>query len=255
MKRNLIILIFIFVLTGCGSTSNLNLKLLNQNLQLVPDVIDDCTDVSKLYYEYGKQKIYLVCLDEINLEQDTVSKVLNISTLKDYFEYLEILNSNNTIMVYLDSNIPQDEINKIKNKIDNYENVIKPAIFKSKEEWKKEMSESSDRVSEILNGVDQNPLSNTFEVKVQNLDLIRETADYIEKIDNVESVQYSQSSISESVGFVDNIISNNKVRKTKNYENNLAMLYKFDNLSIISCDNNSIYIGTKKLVYNKSFCK
>ena len=158
-------------------------------------------------------------------------------------------------MVYLDSNIPQDEINKIKNKIDNYENVIKPAIFKSKEEWKKEMSESSDRVSEILNGVDQNPLSNTFEVKVQNLDLIRETADYIEKIDNVESVQYSQSSISESVGFVDNIISNNKVRKTKNYENNLAMLYKFDNLSIISCDNNSIYIGTKKLVYNKSFCK
>ena len=94
-------------------------------------------------------------------------------------------------------------------------------------------------------------MSNTFEVKVQNLDLIRETADYIEKIDNVESVQYSQSSISESAGFVDNIISNNKVRKTKNYENNLAMLYKFDNLSIIS----SIYIGTKKLAYNKSFCK
>ena len=137
MKRNLIILIFIFVLTGCGSTSNLNLKLLNQNLQLVPDVIDDCTNVSKLYYEDGKQKIYLVCLDEINLEQDTVSKLLNISTLKDYFEYLEVLNSNNTITVYLDSNISQDEINKIKNKIDNYENVIKPAIFKSKEEWKK----------------------------------------------------------------------------------------------------------------------
>lgn len=255
MKRNLMIFILMFMLTGCGSTSNLNLKLLNQNLQLVPDVIDNCTNVSKLYYEDGKQKIYLVCLDEINLEQDTVSKVLNISTLKDYFEYLEVLNSNNTIMVYLDSNISQDEINKIKNKIDNYENVIKPAIFKSKEEWKKEMSESSDRVSEILNGVDQNPLSNTFEVKVQNLDLIRETADYIEKIDNVESVQYSQSSISESAGFVDNIISNNKVRKTKNYENNLAMLYKFDNLSIISCDNNGIYIGTKKLVYNKSFCK
>ena len=143
----------------------------------------------------------------------------------------------------------------IKDKIENYENIVKPSIFKSKEEWKTELSESSDRISEILNELNGNPLSDTIEVKVKSLNLIEETANYIEKIDKVDRVQYSQTLASENVEFIDNIISNNETRKIQNFDDGVATLYRFDNLSIISCNNNNVYIGTKELSYNDSFCK
>lgn len=255
MKKILIIFTLMFMLTGCGSETIVNLNFLEHDFSLLPDTISNCTDEQKLYYEYNNQKIYLVCLNEINLKQDDASNILDINTLKDYFEYLEILNSNNTIVVYLNNNISQDEIDIIKDKIDNYENIVKPSIFKSKEEWKTEMSESSDRISEILNESNGNPLSDTIEVKVKSLNLIEETANYIEKIDKVDRVQYSQTLTSENVEFIDNIISNNETRKIQNFDDGVATLYRFDNLSIISCNNNNVYIGTKELSYNDSFCK
>lgn len=244
-----------FMLTGCGKKNIVNLKFLENNFGLLPDTISNCTDTKKLYYENSEQKIYLVCLNDINLQQSNASKILDINTLKDYFEYLEVLILNNTIIVYLDNDISQDEINTVKTKIDNYENIIEPSIFKSKEDWEKEMSNSSDRISEILNGLSQNPLSDTIEVKIKELNKIEETVNYIEKIDKVNNVQYSQSLTPENMDFVNNIISNNKTRKIVSHDNGIAKLYKFDKLSIISCKNNSIYIGTNELKYNDSFCK
>ena len=62
------------------------------------------------------------------------------------------------------------------------------------------MSEYDDTFSTVLNYLDENPLSDSFIVKVVNVEKLSDTAEYIKSINGVDVVKYGE-------GMVDDVIS------------------------------------------------
>lgn len=104
-----------------------------------------------------------------------------------------------SIVVYLDREVTEETIENIKADIESQKNV-EEVEFKSKTEWKDEMSEYDDTFSTVLNYLDENPLSDSFIVKVVNVEKLSDTAEYIKSINGVDIVKYGE-------GMVDDVIS------------------------------------------------
>ena len=104
-----------------------------------------------------------------------------------------------SIVVYLDREVTEETIENIKTDIESQKNV-EEVEFKSKTEWKDEMSEYDDTFSTVLNYLDENPLSDSFIVKVVNVEKLSDTAEYIKSINGVDVVKYGE-------GMVDDVIS------------------------------------------------
>lgn len=107
-----------------------------------------------------------------------------------------------TIVVFTSNDATNEDIENIKEKLKKIDNIVqKETIYKSKSEVKKEMQQES----EIFNSVmeewndDANPLKDTFQIKVKNVEKIKDTAKKIEKIDKVSVVRYGE-------GMVDKLI-------------------------------------------------
>ena len=104
-----------------------------------------------------------------------------------------------SIVVYLDSDITEEEIENIRADIDSQENVA-DVTFKSKTEWKEEMSAYDDTFETVLNYLDENPLMDSFILKVENVEHLSETAEYVSSIEGVDTVKYGE-------GMVEDIVS------------------------------------------------
>lgn len=104
-----------------------------------------------------------------------------------------------SIVVYLSDTVTEEDINNIKADISNQENVA-GVTFKSKTEWKDEMSEYDATFETVLNYLDENPLMDSFIVRVNDVAHLGDTAEYISSISSVDTVKYGE-------GMVDNIIS------------------------------------------------
>lgn len=104
-----------------------------------------------------------------------------------------------SIVVYLSDTVTEEDINNIKADISNQENVAE-VTFKSKIEWKDEMSEYDATFETVLNYLDENPLMDSFIVRVNDVANLGDTAEYISSISSVDTVKYGE-------GMVDNIIS------------------------------------------------
>ena len=108
----------------------------------------------------------------------------NISTLikKDF-----------SIVVFIENSATEEEVKEIETKIKNMDN-IDSYIYETKaqvaETWKK----SSDTFKVIIESwdKDENPLADTFSIKVKNLENINATAEQIKKIDKVSLVRYGE---------------------------------------------------------------
>ena len=109
-----------------------------------------------------------------------------------------------TIVVFLDRKISKEDINEVKQKIDNLGN-IKSITFNNKNEVKEKMQEESDVFDSILSEYtdENNPLQDTYLVKVEDINTIGDTADSIKKIDNVDIVKYGEGSVEELVKIFD----------------------------------------------------
>ena len=109
-----------------------------------------------------------------------------------------------TIVVFLDRKISKEDINEVKQKIDNLGN-IKSITFNSKNQVKEKMQEESDVFDSILSEYtdENNPLQDTYLVKVEDINTIGDTADSIKKIDNVDIVKYGEGSVEELVKIFD----------------------------------------------------
>ena len=104
-----------------------------------------------------------------------------------------------SIVVYLDGEVTEEQINNIRADIDSQKNVAE-VIFKSNTEWKEEMSEYDDTFETVLNYLDENPLMNSFIIRVNDVNHLSDTAEYVKSISGVDTVKYGE-------GMVDNIIS------------------------------------------------
>ena len=101
-----------------------------------------------------------------------------------------------TIVVFVDREVKEDKIGVIKAKLEQIDN-ISDIKYKSKQEIQKEMQETSAQLDAILKeyGEELNPLKDTFEVKVKDLEEIGTTAKTIENIDGVSSVNYGETMV------------------------------------------------------------
>lgn len=110
------------------------------------------------------------------------------------------------IVIFLERGVDDKEIETVKSEIKKLNNVIDDEIvFNSKNEVKESMQEESEVFNSVLSNYtdETNPLQDTFLVKVENIELIGETADKIKKIENVDIVKYGEGSVEELVKIFD----------------------------------------------------
>lgn len=106
-----------------------------------------------------------------------------------------------TIVAFLDSDVTnevRDNFELILKKNSNVENFT----FKSKAEVKKDMQKESETFNAVLDEWDDanNPLKDTYTIKVHDVNKISSTAKEIENSDGVNSVQYGEGLVEKLVG-------------------------------------------------------
>ena len=101
-----------------------------------------------------------------------------------------------TIVAFIDNDLEEKKIDEIKKEISKMSNVEKYE-YKSKQKITKEMMESSEVFDSIMKNWDssENPIQNTFQVKVKDINKINDTADKIKKIDGITLVKYGEGMI------------------------------------------------------------
>ena len=106
-----------------------------------------------------------------------------------------------TIVAFIDNEISEKDIEDIKDEISTVNNVQKYE-FISKKDITKDMMESSDIFDSIMKNWsdEENPIQNTFQIKVKDINKIDDTAKDIKKIEGVTLVKYGE-------GMVDQLVS------------------------------------------------
>ena len=123
-----------------------------------------------------------------------------------------------TIVVFLDNNTTEEEVNNIRERLENMTNV-ESLTYQSKSAIKEEMSKESDVFNEVMStwNDEDNPLKDTFQVKVTDVEKISDTAKRIERIDKVSTVRYGE-------GMVDNLISAFEAAQNVSYGMVIALI-------------------------------
>ena len=107
-----------------------------------------------------------------------------------------------TIIVYLNKDVTDEQIENIKADLNNQSNVSE-VVFKSKDEWKLEMSNYNSSFETVLNYLDENPLLNSFILKVNDVKKLKETSEYIESINGVDTVKYGEGMVEKVISVFD----------------------------------------------------
>lgn len=118
----------------------------------------------------------------------------------------EHVSSNISIVVFLDGKADSDKVKAVKKNIERLDN-IDSITFKSKKEYAEETKEMDERFALIVDSwTDENiPLLDSYEVKVKDIEMIKDTASKIKKIENVVSVNFGEEYI-ESLITIFNVI-------------------------------------------------
>lgn len=109
-----------------------------------------------------------------------------------------------TIVVFLDRDITKEQIEDVRDSIDVLDNIAS-IEFQDKMSISKEMMESSDVFKNILGNYDEedNPIQDTYQVKVKDIEQIKKTADQIKEIDHVGVVKYGEGMVEQLVSVFD----------------------------------------------------
>ena len=107
-----------------------------------------------------------------------------------------------TIVTYLKRDVTEDQIDNNKSEISSYKNV-EEVTFKSKDEWKLEMSEYDDSFKTVLDYLDENPLMDSFVLKVNDVKKLSETSEYIKAINGVDTVKYGEGMVEQVISIFD----------------------------------------------------
>lgn len=115
--------------------------------------------------------------------------------------FTKLISNDFTIVAFMENKATEEDEEKILESINKLSN-IESVTFKSKTEVAEEMKESSDTFNSIISSWDknENPLSDTYSVKVKDLEKIEKTAKQIKKIKGIEIVKYGE-------GMVDSMVS------------------------------------------------
>ncbi len=111
------------------------------------------------------------------------------------------IESDLTIVVFLNQDVEDSDIKYVTNKIKELDN-IDSYEFKDKEKVKQEMQDESEVFKSVMSewSKEDNPLKSTFQIKVKDATKISETANKIKKMKYVSLVRYGE-------GMVDKLVS------------------------------------------------
>lgn len=106
------------------------------------------------------------------------------------------LKSDLSIVVFVSNDADEFDLKGVETQIKGLDNVVSVEL-KSKEELKEEMMEESDTFKNVMQNWDEseNPLLNTYIVKVKDADSLSATAKEIEKINSVSLVKYGEGMV------------------------------------------------------------
>ncbi|MEG2321868.1 MAG: permease-like cell division protein FtsX [Bacilli bacterium] len=112
-----------------------------------------------------------------------------------------------TIVAFLNKDVSLERIEKIKDEI-NVLNNIESFIFKDKMDISKEMMAGSEDYKLVLEKYttrETNPLSDTFHIKVTNVEAMESVAKEISKIKDITSVKYGEGMVKQLVSVFDTV--------------------------------------------------
>lgn len=135
--------------------------------------------------------VILLCMLAITTLVINPSNTSKVEDNKKDKETSNITTIDETIVVFLESDIEIEKVENVKKEIMNIISENDEILFKSKEQIKQEMMEESETFYEVLNGLDENPLSDVFYVKIKDESNVYEIIDLIKEIDGVYQVEYS----------------------------------------------------------------
>lgn len=118
--------------------------------------------------------------------------------------FTELIRKDVTMVIFLDRNADKTDYTRIEKAIRDTGNVEK-LVFKSKQESAEETAKENEVFQTIVDSwtEETNPLLDSFELKVRDVDNIRETADTIMKIDKVSSVNYGEEMVDQLITVFD----------------------------------------------------
>ncbi len=110
--------------------------------------------------------------------------------------FTKVIESDLTIVVFMDNDSTEKDIEAMKKNIENVKNVDS-YTFENKEEVKEDMSEESEVFKAVMDGwtKEENPLRDTFQIKVKNIEKIGNTANQLKKMDKVAVVRYGEGMV------------------------------------------------------------
>ena len=114
--------------------------------------------------------------------------------------FTQAIEKDMTIVVFLDNDATEDDVEEVETKIKKISNVD-TYTFQTKKEVKEQMQQESEVFKTVLETWDdeESPLKDTFQVKVKNVEKIKNTALKIESIDKVSVVRYGEGMVDKMV--------------------------------------------------------
>lgn len=113
-----------------------------------------------------------------------------------------------TIVVFVDNDATQEEVNNVKQELEKINEINKKEIvYKDKNSIKNDMAKESEVFNTVMAEWDEkdNPLKDTFQVKVKNAEKIGGTADKIKKIKKVSVVRYGEGMVEKMISSFETI--------------------------------------------------
>lgn len=107
-----------------------------------------------------------------------------------------------TIVAFVDNQATSDDVENIKNELSQINNIDQnQTIYKSKVEIKDEMRAESNIFDAVMGqwSDEDNPLKDTFQIKVKDIEKIKETAEEIQNINNISTVKYGEGMVDQMV--------------------------------------------------------
>jgi cell division transport system permease protein len=107
-----------------------------------------------------------------------------------------------TIIVYLEKSSTEEDVTRIKAAIEEMDEVA-TVSYKSKDEWKLEMSQYNSSFGTVFENYEDNPLLDSFTVTVKDAKNLAVTTESIKKIEKVDTANYGESAIDTIVSVFD----------------------------------------------------
>ena len=114
--------------------------------------------------------------------------------------FAKVMKEDVTMVVFLNTETTAEEEEQIEFQLKNMDNV-ESVEFRSKEDVKNEMAGTSETLRSIMEEWDEadNPLKDNYLIKVTDIEKIKDTANEIQKIEQVDAVNYGEGMIEQLI--------------------------------------------------------